>query len=70
MLAACPAEGRATIFVEATEGRLLYGWVCGGWAGSKNSKTLSAAKERGWMSASVRGAGARSSGVGAKIAVE
>ena len=25
-------------FVEAAEGRLLYGWVCGGWGGSKHTK--------------------------------
>ena len=38
------AEGRAPPFVEAAEGRLLYGWVCRGWAGSKHTKTLSPAK--------------------------
>ena len=28
------AEGARPTVVEAAEGRLLYGWVCGGWGGS------------------------------------
>ena len=54
VLAACPpikdstkggfAADRAPPYVEAAKGRLLYGWACRGWACSKHTKTLSAAK--------------------------
>ena len=42
------ARGRAPPFMDAAEGRLLYGWVCRGWAGSKHTKTWSLAKENFW----------------------
>ena len=37
------AEGRPP-FVEAAEGRLLYGWVCGGWGGGRRSKIFAKCK--------------------------
>ena len=33
---------RLTPFVDAAEGRLLYGWVCGGWGGSRRGRNTQA----------------------------
>ena len=39
--------GRPPPFVEAAEGRLLYGWVCGGWGGQQTwQKHASPAKNK------------------------